>query len=386
MHLKHAVIHELIKERREKDAETNAAKFDAGPLLDVTAAPVVKLIESINKIYGRSGNSSSVGTFDNSESNFPDEFGRYYASQSVEPIDGQTPAELHELSEKAFRALTLVAMKQLKNKSEKQPFATGGYIVFAHYTVDNVSDDLEDMLLIAMVKKRDGIVLENLVPTTVQEVDISKLHQAAKVNFKRYQIFQSELEDLRTIYNYLTFVSPKAETEASGYFIEAVGCKDASSEHAATTVAIKAIGAFFDQNDSLKAIKRNGKEQVLSHMFAVSETESRDCTIEQIENWVNALLGPELSEHMNTFTSFASGEPYNLPANFKCNKSIIKKNMRLKIASEDGWRFDFEKSLLGTDPKSKIKFSESDRSITINDLSSKIIQLLVKEFESSDDQ
>ncbi|WP_348727853.1 nucleoid-associated protein [Rheinheimera texasensis] len=386
MHLKHAVIHELIKERREKDAETNAAKFDAGPLLDVAAAPVVKLIESINKIYGRSGNSSSVGTFDNSESNFPDEFGRYYAAQSVEPIDGQTPTELHELSEKAFRALTLVAMKQLKNKSEKQPFATGGYIVFAHYTVDNVSDDLEDMLLIAMVKKRDGIVLENLVPTTVQEVDISKLHQAAKVNFKRYQIFQSELEDQRTIYNYLTFVSPKAETEASGYFIEAVGCKDASSEHAATTVAIKAIGAFFDQNDSLKAIKRNGKEQVLSHMFAVSETESRDCTIEQIENWVNALLGPELSEHMNTFTSFASGEPYNLPANFKCNKSIIKKNMRLKIASEDGWRFDFEKSLLGTDPKSKIKFSESDRSITINDLSSKVIQLLVKEFESSDDQ
>lgn len=386
MHLKHAVIHELIKERREKDAETNAAKFDAGPLLDVAAAPVVKLIESINKIYGRSGNSSSVGTFDNSESNFPDEFGRYYAAQSVEPIDGQTPTELHELSEKAFRALTLVAMKQLKNKSEKQPFATGGYIVFAHYTVDNVSDDLEDMLLIAMVKKRDGIVLENLVPTTVQEVDISKLHQAAKVNFKRYQIFQSELEDQRTIYNYLTFVSPKAETEASGYFIEAVGCKDASSEHAATAVAIKAIGAFFDQNDSMKAIKRNGKEQVLSHMFAVSETESRDCTIEQIENWVNALLGPELSEHMNTFTSFASGEPYNLPANFKCNKSIIKKNMRLKIASEDGWRFDFEKSLLGTDPKSKIKFSESDRSITINDLSSKVIQLLVKEFESSDDQ
>lgn len=386
MHLKHAVIHELIKERREKDSETNAVKFDLGPLLDVEAAPVVKLIESINKIYGRSGNSSSVGTFDNSESNFPDEFGRYFGVQSVEPIDGKTPNDIHELSEKAFRALTLVAMKQLKNKSEKQPFATGGYIVFAHYIVDNVSDDLEDMLLIAMVKKRDGIVLENLVPTTVQEVDISKLHQAAKVNFKRYQVFQSELEDQRTIYNYLTFVSPRAETEASGYFIEAVGCKDASSEHAATKVAIKAIGAFFDQNDSLKAIKRNGKEMVLSHMFAVSETESRDCTIEQIENWINALLGPELSEHMNTFTAFASGEPYNLPANFKCNKSIIKKNMRLKIASEDGWRFDFEKSLLGTDPKSKIKFSESDRSITINDLSSKVIQLLVKEFESSDDQ
>lgn len=385
MQLKHAVIHELIKERREKDAETNVVKFDAGPLLDVEAAPVVKLIESINKIYGRSGNSSSVGTFDNSESNFPDEFGRYYVAQTAEPINDQTSTDLHELSEQAFRGLTLVAMRQLKNKSEKQPFATGGYIVFAHYTVDNVSDDLEDMLLIAMVKKRDGIVLENLVPTTVQEVDISKLHQAAKVNFKRYQIFQSELEDQRTIYNYLTFVSPKAETEASGYFIEAVGCKDASSEHAATKVAIKAIGAFFDQNDRLKAIKRNGKEQVLSHMFAVSETESRDCTIEQIENWVNALLGPELSEHMNTFTAFASGEPYNLPANFKCNKSIIKKNMRLKIASEDGWRFDFEKSLLGTDPKSKIKFSESDRSITINDLSSKVIQLLVKEFESPDD-
>jgi nucleoid-associated protein len=384
--LKHAVIHELIKERREKDAETNAAKFDDGPMLDVNAPPVVKLIESINKIYGRSGNSSSVGTFDNSESNFPDEFGRYYTTQSDGSLEQKTPAEINEISESAFRTLTLVAMKQLKNKSEKQPFATGGYIVFAHYTVDNVSDDLQDMLLIAMVKKRDGIVLENLVPTTVQEVDISKLHQAAKVNFQRYEIFKSELEDQRTIHNYLTFVSPKAETEASGYFIEAVGCKDASSEHAATSVAVKAIGAFFDQSDSLKAIKRTGKEQVLSHMFAVSETESRDCTIEQIENWVNALLGPELSEYMNTFTEFASGEPYNLPANFKCNKSIIKKNMRLKIASEDGWRFDFEKSLLGTDSKSKIKFSATDRSITINDLSSKVIQILSQEFDSPDEQ
>src|SRR3546814_19234867 len=87
-----------------------------------------------------------------------------------------------------------------------------------------------------MVKERGGMVLSAaLEPTEITEIDLSKLHQAARVNIDRYGAFlapangkaistQHTSED-GTEKTYLCFINLTPQSAVAEYFVTALSCE-----------------------------------------------------------------------------------------------------------------------------------------------------------------
>src|SRR3546814_20919837 len=108
---------------------------------------------------------------------------------SLPICEGLLPSHVQPLisdsTEAAFIAMSKVAMEELRGKASQESFATGGHVCFFVYRIRTSS-----FLLVAMVKERGGMVLSAaLEPTEITEIDLSKLHQAARVNPDRYGAF-----------------------------------------------------------------------------------------------------------------------------------------------------------------------------------------------------
>ncbi|MDX3775137.1 nucleoid-associated protein [Chromatiaceae bacterium AAb-1] len=241
-----AVIHELVKEpARDNVPAVEAHYVEADNLLDVTSVPTYELVKSIQSLYGTKGNASSQGTFEtNGAYTFP--------SQFLDFVDSIGDSD-------AFLTLTNSAMVNLVEKSSDQNFATGGYVVFAYYQQSG-----HGYVLAAMVKKKDGISLVNLEPRVIQEVDLSKIHQAIRINVSSYMDAR-EAQELGDPINgaYLSFISPKSNKSASGYFISAFGCTNALESAISTKNAIEAVKQFFERDERLEHLSNTAYDRVV---------------------------------------------------------------------------------------------------------------------------
>lgn len=378
MILRHAIIHEIIKDKVEKGVPQKAPVIDWGELLDVKSESIINFIDSIRKIYGTKDNNSSSGTFektDKAERVFSTELDDYLEFDAVD--DDEEKA--------AFKQLSHQTMIRLKDKIDGNNFATGGYIVFGHYVPENRDFDSTGMLLITMVKNKNGIRLVNLVPTATQTVDLSKLHQAVRVDIEKYvNWIDSNDPDEEQFQAYLTFISPKASEKTTGYFIKAIGCSNAYSNRVATNSVIRAVKDFFKQDDRMKELNREAKEIIATKLYELSQNKDEDkkiCTLDTLDHWVNSILPDEcLPGFENKFSEFANKEPYNVPASFVSNASAAKESMKLKIDAK-GWKMDFDKKLLGLDENATIYFDEKNGRIVINHVPENVSKVILGEFE-----
>lgn len=364
MELHKAVIHELIKEpARDGNPAIEAHLEESEQLLDAETEATISLVESIQSLYGTKGNSSSQGRFDF-------DGGYTFPAQLNEYIDSNGDDD-------SFLEMSLNAMANLVRESASQNFATGGYIVFAFFTQNG-----EDFVLAAMVKKRDGITLKNLVPETVQEVDLSKLHQAIKINISRYLLIL-EAEDRENVdahATYLSFISPKANSSASGYFISAFGCSDAIPVGILTKNAISAVKSFFSEDERLEHLASRAYDNVVGYLEETLRRDDPSCSLDELNHLVNAIIPPELSDELaDSFSVYANQEPYFLPENFYTNSSEVKKAKRVSLKGLEGaWSLNVEKRFLGESINDDIQFidSGSRSEIRIRNLSDKIIEQL----------
>lgn len=365
MELYKAVIHELVKEPgRDGSPAVPASIIEADSLLDSTNEPTVKLIESIQSLYGTKGNASSQGTFDFSGAYaFPGQFNDYIDSSG---------------EDEDFLEMTMSAMNNLLREASGENFATGGYIVFAYY-----SQNGDEFVLGAMVKKRDGITLKDLVPETVQEVDLSKLHQAVKVNLSRYlQVMEAQESDEELAHSaYLTFISPKANKAASGYFISAFGCSDAIPAKTLTENVIEAVRNFFSDNEALEPYSGQAYDSVVSYLDSTLKKDDKTCVLEEVNHLVNALIPVELSEEFtDTFASYANDDPYYIPERFYTNSTAVTKAKKVSVKGLDGaWSLNVEKRVLGTTINDDVQFVNQGAQsyLTIRNLSDEIREKLL---------
>lgn len=366
-----AVIHELVKEPARDDVPAVEAHYiEAESLLDVTSVPTYELVKSIQSLYGTKGNASSKGTFEtNGAYTFP--------SQFLDFVDSIG-------NDDAFLTLTNSAMVNLVEKSGGQNFATGGYVVFAYYQQSGHS-----YVLAAMVKKKDGISLVNLEPTVIQEVDLSKIHQAIRINISSFMDAR-EAQELGDPINgaYLTFISPKSNKSASGYFISAFGCTNAIESATSTKNAIEAVKQFFERDERLEHLSNSAHDRVVELLEDILSRDDKICSIDSINHVVNSLIPVDLADEFNdTFVQFANNPPFNVPESFYTHSGELRKAKKVLLKDTGGsWSLNFEKRVFGTDASADIQFCSDDGGyITIRNLSEKIktkIEEVLRERES----
>lgn len=349
--LRHCVIHELIKESGKQKVETTIKS-----VLPNDDEYVCQLVQSLTELIGKKDNQASRGTFDYQDVTFkvPPAFKTYY--------DGAATSE-------DFHKFSLVCMNELSRqaKDPSRVAASGGAIVFAHY-VRGVSD----FLLITMVKQKEALRLDkDLKPVGTVQIDLAKIHQAARVNFHRFHEFETLPEDEKS--TYLAFVSPKVNQDASGYFVAALGCSDSVPSARATDAALNGVRSYFDANVDIKAYKNAAYDAVLYHLKEKKPGET--ASLAEIEHIVRQAVPAEKHIHIDNLVEYLNGEEIGVPLEFAINRAVVNKRTKVRTRS-NGWELSFEKRFFGEQAGSVIQYLRKEKKLIISQLDENTIQKL----------
>jgi len=322
------------------------------------------MVNGVAGLYGKKSNSAQFGVFDGVEGRetFPDEFIKYTESTT--------------LSDDIFLALTKEAMKCLYRSASGSTPASGGYMLFADY-----KNDQGRFFLSAMVKQRPGITIKNLIPEELLELDLDRLHQAARINFNRFDQYKKAAEDERNELSYLSFVSPKSNKSTSGYFIKALGCTKGVPSAKATDAIMQVTSRFYKQSKLLKSYHAGFKTELINYLQE-KESISKPAKLSEIEVLVRQnmpLVDADKQEVViSDFYIEVNDEGNGVPSEFSVHKATVNKYVKVKYKS-DNWHIEFELSALGVNRNSEIYLDEKTSSLVITKPDDELISIIKKE-------
>lgn len=358
------VIHELIKEQHQQIQPSNLRPT----VLDPANTIVLKLVHSITALYGTRNNSAHYGTFRTGDGSgtFPESFITY--THALPPNDAQ------------FMALTQVAMNELYRKAESIHASSGGYILFADY-----SNTQSRFFIIAMIKQKEGIRLSaGLEPEELIELDMSHLHQAARINFGKLSAYLAAPETERQDLSYLSFVSPSAGKTAAGYFVTALGCAPGAASARATDTLVKESTAFFRNNEVLNPFRKRFKDNLIEYL-ARKEESGESVKLSEVEEIARPFMpageAGQADELASVFIAHLNSEEHAVPIEFPVNKAALRRHTHISY-SADNWDLKFERLALGDTDAAQIYYDRLNNRITIRDLPDKLIAKISEELEN----
>lgn len=356
-----AVVHELIKEKNEDPQPLHYRES----LLPVENENVQDVIAGVVNIYGRKNNSARYGIFRDDEvyGNAPNAFHTYSGHDDVRDED--------------FMDLSISIMQELFREATGVMFATGGHILFADYESDGVR-----FFLAAMIKQKAGFAFsDTLGVEDLEYIDLSRLHQAIKINFSKYANYQ-EADDIdRQECTYLSFVSPQSSQSAAGYFIQAMGCKAGAPSAKATQSAVDESVSFFSERDDLIAHVPSLKRDLYNYLDE-KEAAKEPATLSDIEAIARRFFPTENEEqadrYADEFVTHLNREESGVPPEFPVNKTKLK-NMTHLVYKGDDLHLEFDKNDIGRDPNARVYFDGVR--VIINDLPHDLIEKLNQQID-----
>lgn len=351
-----AVIHELKKEQHKDIQDSDIRKA----VLKKDKPAVSKLIDGATLIYGKKNNAAHYGVFaKKTGSGFPKDFDAYTKIA---------------VSEKSFLEITKSAMEELHAAASKAPASSGGYILFVDY-----HNPQGRFLLIAMLKKRDGLRLdENLEPEELMELDLNSLYHAARINFDKYQEHNAADQEAAQELNYLSFLSQSAARSAAGYFVTALGCSVGTASAAATKNLIIESVKFFRDRPNLRDKRIIFKDEILRYLERQRDS-GQSVKLSEVEaiarQFFPAELEAQADELANEFTGHLNSEAVGVPVEFPINKVALDKYTHI-VYKADNWQVKFDRNSLGEGVDAEIRFIEQERKLIINNLSLEAIEVI----------
>lgn len=376
--LNNFIIHELIKEAREPISPIENDRFRfRDTALNCNNITVQKMIGEINSLYGKNGNSAQYGIFKEEETErgpVPDAIINYIGNMTR--------------STQQFIDLSVEIMHKLGKEAEKQRLSSGGIIVFADYLKDGIH-----FFLVTMIKQKEGIRLSaNMEPELLEQLDLSKINQAARINFDRFFHYQNSSELDKHDLSYLSFIGSSSTSNASGYFVSALGCDKGVTSNKATKDLPKEIKNFFNNHPELKADAKKFRVEVITYLSNQSDNQKpallSDIRLMSLKYMIN--FDEEKRQALSDdLISYLNSEDLRIPNEFSVSTSGLKSIMNVKIKG-NGFNFDFEKSLLGTNGDADICYDKESGSLTfsrLSDTAKELIELAIKEKneQSTDD-
>lgn len=230
-----------------------------------------------------------------------------YGTLGQDPTLHMFPVRLNEYVQRTidFQTFTTSTLRLISKEMEDAIFANGGYALFLRYQQSD-----EDFMLIAMLKLKPGAGINeqtlNLEPTLT--IDLSLLHEAARINLTRWASVTEP---------YLSFIKGRAKNgDVTDYFREALACQNFTKSSHHTAQLIKAADAFVEAREDLVTPEEKKAELVemrkrLYDCFAANPEEVALTTLaaaimpSNLQDFVDFVrTGPQASEYQinDTFT------------------------------------------------------------------------------------
>lgn len=372
--INHVVIHEIIKQQHR----------DPLPLVptDVVFPPenetVIKLVKGVAGLYSKKNNSAHYGVFKSGKERgaFPDAYAQYF--------------ENDKNTDETFMDLSRTVVGELYRLVQAQQSSSGGNILVVDCEIDAFS-----YFLVAMLKNTDGISLNKrhsddkdpkvLVLEELEQLDLSTLHQAARINLGKYQEYVDANEDDQQEINYLSFVSPSASKSASGYFVAALGCSKGTASATATDILIKESVNFFRKDKKLKDKRLDFKDDLLRYLNECQEN-GHSVKLSRVDALARKYFPADeegmADKYSDALHEELNGEKNSIPAEFPISKSVLKKHSHIEYKS-DRWKLLFDRDSLGIKENSEIRYLKKDSKLVISNLPADLREVIEAELRDS---
>lgn len=366
--LKTAIIHSF-KKLAYTEFVSDVVKKNV--VLDTENPALTLLVEGINGLIGKEGNSVVYGQFanDGRQGPFPEHFSTF-----VDQPDDQTQ----------FVELTHLAMDQLVEQAGSRTLATGGHVLCAHYT-----SGASDFFLVASIKERGGIQLdENYVPKEIQEVDLKTVQQAARINLVSFadvtaaaaKAPENDEDEEEVDSTYLCFISRGRDSQASDYFISALGCAKGVASGRATKNAIDYVARFFRDKKELKSFAYKAKEAVVKYLQD-RMADGKPARLDAICHAATQQIPAELVDEIAGLKDYLNDEKHRVPEEFTVNPKSLKERTRIK-GDATSWSIQFERGALGQEATADVYYDEVRKKLTLSNLTQELIDVIDKELKA----
>ncbi len=297
MQIQEATIHQLIKAAQtsgdgsvQHHHRPDVLPFDE--VLTTLSTDLLALYNSTVNSYGTLGNDPNIHAF-------PVRLNEYTSGDAV------------------FQAFTISTLNLIQKEMQSSIFANGGYALFLRYQHDG-----NDFLLVAMLKLKAGAGIDeqtlSLQPTL--NIDLSRLHEAARINLTRLATATEP---------YLSFIKGKAKKGGvTEYFRDALACVNFTNSSHHTDQLIKAADAFVAARDDLVTPEAKKEERArmrgrLVDCFSNSENEV------VLQALAAAIMPTSPQDFVDFVRTGPQADQYQINDSFKPHKATYNKIRRI---------------------------------------------------------
>lgn len=352
--INHVIVHELLKEA-QKDFDHSKRYNLRDTELDKSNKIVQQLVDGVVELYGTRGNLAHHGIFKEDPSlrgPVPDLFDKYYNDKKSDSS--------------SFINLTKQIMKQMYEEAKKQPWSSGGYVVFTDYILQGLR-----FILVTMIKKKNGVTISaNLNPEEMIHLELNYINQAARVNFHRYFEYNSAPDDKKSQINYLSFISKTNGQSASAYFIAALGCDKGLASAGATRKLPNEARKFFKKNTETLPIAEEFRNKIIKYLEKQCES-SLPASLSDIEaigfEELSIFPDEKRNEILSGLMQHLNSEGVGIPTDFVINKTSLDK-LKKVMYKNPLYSFNFDKELLGDNADARIFYDEVTGNLCFNNL------------------
>jgi nucleoid-associated protein YejK len=352
MDILNVVVHKLNKQRREQ------GKPYIEPSVQLRENELnkdnVTVIDLINKITEAFKRGKTFGTFDPDKDNHP--------------FQGWLEETISDDEDRDFLSLTEDVMNRLKLFIKDENFATGGHLLFALYKHEN-----KRWLIVVMLKDKDGFTFtDDLNIENIQEIDIDKLHQLARIDIDRW-LEASESE------GYLSFIKKRAG-DVSNYFIDALGCRDLIPSKVATSNIFSIVDELFTEAGLNINQTISMKDMLHDFMF---ERMPNTVNLAEIGAMVDAVL--PLDFH-GKFVEKANSDEYKVSEEFEPNAQALVFHRRIKHKTSK-WTLDIERSAVGVpDSDAELIYDQEHNTLTLTHVPDSLAEEIKKSLKVEENE
>jgi len=278
MELLSIIVHQLLKE----------ANGIATLNLRATVIPITEreteFVSNVKKVYYKKSN-PNYGVFDPNAVTYP--------------FQTLLRNYLDEVSD--FYAFSVAAMEHLRGIISPVGAATGGFVVFAHYRVNQ-----ETFLMTVMLNNKIQYnINDDLSVEEIFSLDIEKLDVANSVNISKWDNNDE---------TYLSFA--RGRKDISIYFRNFIGCTDQTSAKQSSQLLKTAFLDYLEQSGLENAEKEDLRNRVFN--YCVDQTRRQeDISLQHI----SGMIDPEQPE---LFQQFAADENYQVSPFIKGHRKTLK--------------------------------------------------------------
>jgi len=293
------VIQELVVHLIEKQADSGPSNLSLSHESIAASSALEAFLDELNKVYN-SKPTKVFGSFIEEDASV----------SSMKTLLSTYLEQKGSGEQNSFIDYTQQGMALLKHYIDQASKATGGYMVYVHYSLFG-----SDYMLISMLNNVPGVSVNNkLEINNIDYLDISKLHLAARIDLTQWQ---EELESGR----YISMIRAKESHKLSEYFRKFIGSDETIDSRQETSELFTAVGQFCDNELSDDEKKSQFKQKAAEYC------------LDQAEKGQNVVL-KDFSDYVaegavDDFMNYVHSEQFELANEISPNKSVIRRFNKL---------------------------------------------------------